>query len=54
MVCKGIATTTQFVELSKDIEQIKQKDMINVKFDIDTNFKDVMFLFTLDGFSANY
>lgn len=54
LVSKSVSTTTQFVSLAHDIELIKIKEMAATKSDIDNSYKDVMNLFSIEGFSANY
>lgn len=54
LVSKSVSTTTQFVSLAHDIEKIKIKEMAATKADIDNSYKDVMNLFSIEGFSANF
>jgi hypothetical protein len=42
------------VSLAQDIDLIKTKEMTIIRTDIDNSYKDVMNLFSIEGFNANY
>lgn len=53
LVSKSVSSTTQFVTLAKNIHNITTKEMALIRNDIDIKFKEVMSLFTVEGFTAN-
>jgi len=50
---KNVKSTKDYVELSQNIEDIKQNDLPLLKILIEKSFKDTMHMFSIDGFTAN-